>query len=51
VLWHGLTGDPHGDRTDPGLLRIDVEDVLKAATQYLTQPTRPDQRPRSVAVS
>ena len=30
VLWAGGTGDPHGDRPDPGLLEIGVEDVLAA---------------------
>jgi ADP-heptose:LPS heptosyltransferase len=28
VLWAGKTGDPHGDRPDPGLLEIEVDDVL-----------------------
>jgi ADP-heptose:LPS heptosyltransferase len=30
VLWAGDLGDPHGQATDPGLLRIEVEDVLDA---------------------
>lgn len=30
VLWAGTTGDPHGDRPDPGLLSIAVEQVLDA---------------------
>lgn len=30
VLWAGGAGDPHGDRPDPGLLEIGVEDVLAA---------------------
>jgi ADP-heptose:LPS heptosyltransferase len=30
VLWSGRTGDTFADRPDPGLLDIDVEDVLKA---------------------
>jgi hypothetical protein len=30
VLWAGDLGDPHGQGTDPGLLRIEVEDVLDA---------------------
>ena len=31
VLWHGDgTGDPHGDRVDPALLAITVEEVLEA---------------------
>lgn len=29
VLWAGTTGDPHGSRPDPGLLRIGVEEVLR----------------------
>jgi ADP-heptose:LPS heptosyltransferase len=30
VLWSGSRGDPHGDTPDPGLLEIEVEDVLAA---------------------
>jgi ADP-heptose:LPS heptosyltransferase len=30
VLWRGRRGDPHGDEIDPGLLAIEVEDVLAA---------------------
>ncbi|MBW3576977.1 MAG: glycosyltransferase family 9 protein [Actinobacteria bacterium] len=30
ALWAGRRGDPHGRRTDPGLLAIGVEDVLAA---------------------
>lgn len=30
VLWKGFTGDPHGTETDPGLLAIEVEEVLEA---------------------
>lgn len=30
VLWMGRTGDPHGDRPDPGLLETSVEEVLAA---------------------
>ena len=30
VLWAGSQGDPHGDAPDPGLLRIQVDDVLTA---------------------
>ncbi len=34
VLWHGDgTGDPHGQRVDPALLAITVEEVLAAAEQ------------------
>jgi ADP-heptose:LPS heptosyltransferase len=28
ILWSGRTGDPHGARPDPGLLKISVPDVL-----------------------
>ncbi|MFI6818224.1 glycosyltransferase family 9 protein [Nonomuraea sp. NPDC050328] len=30
VLWKGSEGDPHGRSADPGLLRIEVSDVLEA---------------------
>ena len=40
VLWSGRRGDPHGDRPDPGLLEISVEDVL-AALQRLPATTTP----------
>lgn len=30
VLWDGRRGDPHGTRTDPGLLTIEPADVLAA---------------------
>jgi ADP-heptose:LPS heptosyltransferase len=30
VLWNGSTGDPHGTETDPGLLAIEVDEVLEA---------------------
>jgi ADP-heptose:LPS heptosyltransferase len=30
ALWSGSTGDPHGSTPDPGLLRIEVETVLRA---------------------
>jgi len=30
ALWAGITGDPHGDDPDPGLMRIEVEQVLDA---------------------
>ena len=30
ALWAGRTGDPHGDRPDPGLLEIHVSDALGA---------------------
>jgi ADP-heptose:LPS heptosyltransferase len=40
VLWAGITGDPHGRTPDPGLLAIDVADVLAAlaALDELTGP-------------
>ncbi len=39
VLYHGTrTGDPHGDRLNPDLLRITVPEVLRAARQLLAQP-------------
>ncbi|MGC7095252.1 glycosyltransferase family 9 protein [Amycolatopsis lurida] len=31
VLWQGTTGDPFADRPDPGLLRIEVPEVVSAA--------------------
>lgn len=31
ALWAGQRGDPHGDRVDPGLLAITVDEVLAAA--------------------
>ncbi|MFC8145345.1 glycosyltransferase family 9 protein [Streptomyces paradoxus] len=33
ALWHGPEGDPHGRRPDPALLRITVEDVLRAVDE------------------
>jgi ADP-heptose:LPS heptosyltransferase len=37
VIWHGDdTGDPHGSEIDPALRRIDVAEVLTAATTALT---------------
>jgi ADP-heptose:LPS heptosyltransferase len=30
TLWAGRTGDPHAQRSDPGLLRIGIDDVLDA---------------------
>jgi ADP-heptose:LPS heptosyltransferase len=39
VLYHGTrTGDPHGDRPNPDLLKITVPEVLRAARQLLAQP-------------
>lgn len=31
ALWAGRSGDPHGDRPDPGLMEIGVKEVLDAA--------------------
>ena len=33
VLWAGGRGDPHGDDVDPGLLAIEVADVLRALAE------------------
>jgi ADP-heptose:LPS heptosyltransferase len=30
VLWRGISGDPHGDTPDPGLLAIEADEVLEA---------------------
>ncbi|AMW13698.1 glycosyl transferase [Streptomyces qaidamensis] len=30
ALWYGPEGDPHGGRPDPALLRVTVEDVVRA---------------------
>jgi len=30
ALWTGRVGDPHGDTPDPGLLEIEIDDVLEA---------------------
>ncbi|GAT64458.1 glycosyl transferase [Planomonospora sphaerica] len=35
ALWAGSRGDPHGERPDPGLLRIEVPRVLDAALDRL----------------
>jgi ADP-heptose:LPS heptosyltransferase len=51
VLWHGSSGDPHGDQPDLGLLRIGVEDVLEAASRRLAEPTPGNPRPASLVVS
>ena len=51
VLWHGSSGDPHGDQPDPGLLRIGVEDVLDAAFRRLAQPASAAGPPVSFAIS
>ncbi|MGW0803832.1 glycosyltransferase family 9 protein [Nonomuraea sp. NPDC002799] len=33
ALWAGRSGDPHGARPDPGLLRIEVSEVVDAALE------------------
>lgn len=41
VLWHGDdTGDPHGHRPDPALLRIDADEVIAATGRALTGNAR-----------
>ena len=40
VLWAGRIGDPHGSRSDPGLLEIGVDAVLEAAQDRLNDSTR-----------
>ncbi len=40
ALWAGLRGDPHGSEPDPGLLRLEVADVV-AALEDLPAPTAP----------
>lgn len=45
VLWHGDgTGDPHGQRTDESLLRIDVDEVCAAIRRRL-EPAQRSARP------
>jgi ADP-heptose:LPS heptosyltransferase len=51
VLWHGSSGDPHGDHADPGLLSIEVADVMQAASRRLSQPAPAVGRPSSLVVS
>ncbi|TDD45703.1 glycosyltransferase family 9 protein [Nonomuraea terrae] len=33
ALWAGQNGDPHGERPDPGLLKIEVSEVVDAAME------------------
>ncbi|PZG17427.1 glycosyltransferase family 9 protein [Nonomuraea aridisoli] len=33
ALWAGRNGDPHGERPDPGLLKIEVSEVVDAAME------------------
>ena len=51
VIWHGSSGDPHGDQPDLGLLKIGVEDVMDAACRRLAQPAPAAGRPGSLVVS
>ncbi|GII80027.1 glycosyl transferase [Sphaerisporangium rufum] len=46
ALWKGRSGDPHGDASDPGLLRIEVQEVLDAVTDLLDRLEREDERCR-----
>lgn len=39
TLWKGRRGDPHGDRPDPGLMAISVDEV-RAALTTLPEPSR-----------
>jgi ADP-heptose:LPS heptosyltransferase len=39
VLWAGSTGDPHGRRADPGLLRIGPERVLRELAELEAWPS------------
>jgi ADP-heptose:LPS heptosyltransferase len=44
-LWAGTSGDPHGQLPDPGLLSIDVDQVVEAlATLPEAAPPRPARR-------
>ncbi|MBO0852779.1 MAG: glycosyltransferase family 9 protein [Nocardia sp.] len=45
ALWAGHTGDRDGDKPDPGLLQITVEDVIEATdTQLSRRPWAADRR-------
>jgi ADP-heptose:LPS heptosyltransferase len=47
ALWAGRRGDPHADAPDPGLLRIEVADVLAALDGLsAAAPRRGPSRPR-----
>lgn len=45
ALWHGATGDPHGAAPDPGLLEIDVDEVLDAVATVDRRAPRHVPRP------
>ncbi|AQZ61135.1 ADP-heptose--lipooligosaccharide heptosyltransferase II [[Actinomadura] parvosata subsp. kistnae] len=36
ALWAGQNGDPHGQRPDPGLLKIEVSEVVDAAMEVIS---------------
>jgi ADP-heptose:LPS heptosyltransferase len=40
ALWAGTSGDPHGQLADPGLLAIDVDQVLEALGDLPEAPAR-----------
>lgn len=47
ALWAGKRGDPHAQQPDPGLLAIEVEDVLAAVQAVARVPTPGRSRCRS----
>jgi ADP-heptose:LPS heptosyltransferase len=56
ALWTGRTGDPHGPASDPGLLEIEVDDVLVAldglpsrTTSSPSLSSRPSRTPSSAS--
>lgn len=40
TIWHGRSGDPHGERPFPGVLAIEVDEVLEAAATSLEHDER-----------
>jgi hypothetical protein len=50
ALWAGRTGDPHGPVTDPGLLEIEVADVVAALDRLPSRTTSSSSR-RASSVS
>jgi ADP-heptose:LPS heptosyltransferase len=40
VLWRGRTGDPHAETADPGLLEIEVDEVIEAIGRARTRTAR-----------
>jgi ADP-heptose:LPS heptosyltransferase len=51
VLWAGRTGDPHGNRPDPGLLAIGVDEVLDALAQFEGRSPETVPRPGEAGIS